>query len=206
MKSKSWIELRQEQYMLRILVIFIAVGLFCKFIFTLLKENHGVTNKHKTQIDIDNDVYQFLENFTNLKQNDKIVKKNFKNIENTLLYSWDREIIAKIQRCKHLYDKSLTTYEFLSNNTEQINVKKLNECKVLLDQYISDYQNTLTQFILQSVSEKKVDEFLNEYYKEFSLLNKEFNSIKSDSEDELINQYRSNLTLLNNTKNELLKK
>ena len=44
--------------------------------------------------------------------------------------------------------------------------------------------------------------FLNEYYKEFSSLNKEFESIKSDSEDELINQYRSNLTLLNNTKNE----
>ena len=191
--------------MLRILVIFIVVGLFCKFISTLFKENIKVTSKNRKQIDIDTDVCQFLEKFTHLKQNDKIVKKNFKNIENTL-YSWDRETIAKIQRCKHLYNKSLTTYDFLSNNTEQINVKRLNECKVLLDQYISDYQNTLTQFILQSVSEKKVDEFLNEYYKEFSLLNKEFNSIKSDSEDELINQYRSNLTLLNNTKNELLKK
>lgn len=205
MKSKSWIKLRQEQYMLRILVIFIVVGLFCKFISTLFKENIKVTSKNRKQIDIDTDVCQFLEKFTHLKQNDKIVKKNFKNIENTL-YSWDRETIAKIQRCKHLYNKSLTTYDFLSNNTEQINVKRLNECKVLLDQYISDYQNTLTQFILQSVSDKKVDEFLNEYYKEFSSLNKEFESIKSDSEDELINQYRSNLTLLNNTKNEFLKK
>lgn len=192
--------------MLRILVIFIVIGLFCKFISTLFKGNIEVTSKNRKQVDIDTNVCQFLEKFTNLKQNDKIVKNNFKNIENTLLYSWDRETIAKIQRCKHLYAKSLTTYEFLSNNTEQINVKRLNECKALLDQYISDYQNTLTQFILQSVSEKKVDEFLNEYYKEFSSLNKEFEAIKSESEDELINQYRSNLTLLNNTKNEILNK
>lgn len=192
--------------MMRILLMFIFIGLVCQFLSSLIKKSQSTPNNTKKQMDSNTDIYQFLEKFTNLKQNDKIVKKNFKNIENTLLYSWDRETIAKIQRCKPLYDKSLTTYEFLSNNTEQINVKRLNECKVLLDQYISDYQNTLTQFILQSVSDKKVDEFLNEYYKEFSSLNKEFESIKSDSEDELINQYRSNLTLLNNTKNEILNK
>lgn len=192
--------------MMRILLMFIFIGLVCQFLSSLIKKSQSTPNNTKKQMDSNTDICQFLEKFTNLKQNDKIVKKNFKNIENTLLYSWDRETIAKIQRCKHLYDKSLTTYEFLSNNTEQINVKRLNECKVLLEQYISDYQNTLTQFILQSVSNKKVDEFLNEYYKEFSSLNKEFESIKSDSEDELINQYRSNLTLLNNTKNEILNK
>ena len=77
MKSKSWIKVRQEQYMLRILVIFIVIGLFCKFISTLFKGNIEVTSKNRKQIDIDTDVCQFLEKFTNLKQNDKIVKKKF---------------------------------------------------------------------------------------------------------------------------------
>ena len=61
--------------MLRILVIFIVIGLFCKFISTLFKENIEITKKYRKQINIDTDVCQFLEKFTHLKQNDKIVKK-----------------------------------------------------------------------------------------------------------------------------------
>ena len=69
MKSKSWIKVRQEQYMLRILVIFIVIGLFCKFISTLFKGNIEVTSKNRKQIDIDTDVCQiFWKKFTNLKQ------------------------------------------------------------------------------------------------------------------------------------------